>query len=153
MNDYYKIYNYFLTAIKKDNPYGTPPKISGGNTKNIKNALLKFLITLEKITTSSKLKYQDISIFVLTDPKFFFPHKKSNITLDDYGAHLKVSTKGLLYQIFQALDLSRHFNLVIKLYNLLSDLHLYLSMNDIPSVEIYKNKTLKLLKKLKELVI
>ena len=152
MDTYYKIYKDFLTAIERDSPHGISSKIKKGDTKNIKNALLKFFLTLEKTVTLPKLKYSDISPFVLIDPKFLFPHQKVNIVLDNYGAQLEIKTKGLLFQIFKSLDLVEHFNLIKKLYKTLLNLQASLSINNISEIEKYKNQALKLLRRLKELL-
>jgi hypothetical protein len=44
----------------------------------IKKGLLEFLNFLEKIISSPKLKYSDISLFAVLDYKFIFPQESEN---------------------------------------------------------------------------
>jgi hypothetical protein len=120
----------------------------------IKKGLLEFLNFLEKIVSSPKLKYSDISLFVILDNKFIFPQESENFyyTLDEYGPSLQVKTKGLLSELLRSLNLEHCENLILQLQDALSDLYEVLSLNRREETEEKRKKVLELVSKFKNII-
>lgn len=89
-------------------------------------------------------------MFVI-DPKFLFPHKKTNLTLEGIGPTLIVSSKGLLYELLKAIDLEKHAKLIIKLQKAIKDLHSALSQQK-KDLNEYKKNVLKIIRRLKDII-
>jgi hypothetical protein len=83
----------------------------------IKKGLLEFLNFFEKIISSPKLKYSDISLFAVLDYKFIFPQESESFyyALDEYGPTLQIKPKGLLYELVRALNLEHCEYLIFQL--------------------------------------
>ena len=111
----------------------------------IKKSLLEFLNFLEKIINSHNLKYSDISLFVVLDDKFIFPHEGENFyyALDKYGPTLKIKTKGLLSELVRALNLEHCKNLIFQLQDALINLHEALSLNRPDEIDERKKEGIK----------
>jgi hypothetical protein len=120
----------------------------------IKKGLLEFLNFLEKIISSPKLKYSDISLFVVLDDKFIFPHESENFyySLDKYGPTLQIKTKGLLYELVRALNLEQYEYLILQLQDALSNLHEALSLKRTYEIEENRKKVLEVISKFKNII-
>lgn len=125
-NFYSDEFRKLTKARKADSIYGIGKNLIKKEPQYIKKALLNLLVNLEKLVQNPKLKYSDLSLFVV-DPKFLFPHKKTHLTLEGIGPTLIVSSKGLLYELLKAIDLEKHAKLIIKLQKAIKDLHSALS--------------------------
>jgi hypothetical protein len=120
----------------------------------IKKGLLEFLNFLEKIISSSNLKYSDISLFVVLDDKFIFPQESENFyyTLDEYGPTLQIKTKGLLYELVRALNLEHCEYLILQLQDTLSNLHEALSLNRTEEIDEKRKEVLEVISKFKNII-
>jgi len=120
----------------------------------IKKGLLEFLNFLKKIISSSKLKYSDISLFVVLDDKFIFPQESENFyyTLDEYGPTLQIKTKGLLYELIKALNLEHCEYLILQLQDELSNLHEALSLSRTEKIKEKRNKVLEVISEFKNII-
>lgn len=150
-NFYFEEFKKLIKARKEDTIYGITGHLIRRKPKKIRNALLGFLSRLEDLIQLENLKYSDISLFVI-DPNFLFPHRKTGLTLVEGGPTLVISTKGLLYELFQAIDLSKYSNLITRLQNNISELHSIISKNKFEKAEKYKDSTLKIIRKIKKLL-
>ena len=150
MNNYLKAYKILTKAKEKSYKIEDPTLAM----LEIKKRLLEFLNFLEKIIKNQRLKYSDISLFVVVDDKFIFPQESENFyyTLDKYGPTVKIKTEGLLYELMKALDLERYKDLVIKLNDELSELHEALSLNKKEQINERKKKVLKLISELRDVI-
>jgi hypothetical protein len=148
---YLQIYEKLREAREKDTYYGISKNLIKKNTENIRKALLDFLRELENLIKSPNLKYSDISLFYI-DSKFLFPQKNVNLSLEKGGPVLIISTKGLLYELFKAIDLEKHFSLIIKLQKSISNLNETLSEGRKKEAIKYKEKTFKIIKEIKNIL-
>lgn len=149
-NFYSRSFKNLIGARKKDSVYGINPDLVKKEPKHIKKALLNLLVSIEKLIQNPKLKYSDLSLFVI-DPKFLFPHKKTSLTLEGIGPTLTVSSKGLLYELLKAIDLEKHAKLIIKLQKAIKDLHSALSQQK-KDIDEYKKNVLKIIRGLKDII-
>ncbi len=150
-NLYLKTYKNLIRARKQDTMFGIKPNLKKNNLKNIRGSLINFLDSLYNLIKNPKLKYSDICLFVI-DHKFIFPHKNYKMIIDDYGPTLTINTNGLLYEIFKAFDLENNFDYVYKLQDLISDLHFYLSNDNLKGADKIKKELLDLVSKIKKIV-
>jgi hypothetical protein len=120
----------------------------------IKKGLLEFLNFLEKIISSPKLKYSDISLFAVLDDKFIFPQESENFyyTLDEYGPNLQIKTKGLLYELIKAINLEHCEYLILQLQDALSDLQEALSLSRTEKIEEKRKKVLEVISEFKNII-
>jgi hypothetical protein len=120
----------------------------------IQKGLLEFLNFLEKIINSPKLKYSDISLFVVLDDKFIFPKEGETFyyTLNEHGPTLQVKTKGLLSELIRAINLKQYEYLIVKLKEELSNLHEALSLNRTDEIEERRKKVLKVISEFKNII-
>jgi hypothetical protein len=148
---YSKAYKILTEAKKKSLKQHDNAELS---RLEIKKGLLEFLNFLEKIVSSPKLKYSDISLFVILDNKFIFPQESENFyyTLDEYGPSLQVKTKGLLSELLRSLNLEHCENLILQLQDALSDLYEVLSLNRREETEEKRKKVLELVSKFKNII-
>jgi len=153
--------NYYLKAYKiliepRRKFYKSEDKFEPNFDKNviteIKKALLRFLKLLKKLISSSKLKYSDLSPFVVLDKKFLFAKDKIYRTLNNYGPTLEITTKGLLYELMKSLDLEKYNNLILELEEKLSNLHESLSLNRTEGIEKNRKKVLEAISKMEEII-
>jgi len=75
---YQKDYRILIESKKKSLKKNENTELS---RLEIKKGLLEFLNFLEKIISSSKLKYSDISLFAVLDDKFIFPQESEKLLL------------------------------------------------------------------------
>jgi hypothetical protein len=148
---YQKAYKILIEAKKKSLKQHDDAERS---TLEIKKGFLEFLNFLEKIISSPKLKYSDISSFVVLDDKFIFPQESNDFyyTLDEYGATLQIKTKGLLFELIRALNLEQFEYLIGKLEDELSNLHEALSLNRREEIGEKRNKVLEVISEFKNII-
>jgi hypothetical protein len=148
---YLKAYEILTEAKKRSLKQDDNTELS---KLEIKKGLLEFLNFLEKIISSPKLKYSDISLFVVLDDKFIFPHEGENFyySLDKYGSTLQIKTKGLLYELVRALNLEQYEYLIFQLQDALINLHEALSLNRTDEIEERKNKVLKVISEFRNII-
>jgi hypothetical protein len=148
---YLKAYEILTEAKKRSLKQDDNTELS---KLEIKKGLLEFLNFLEKIISSPKLKYSDISLFVVLDDKFIFPHEGENFyySLDKYGPTLQIKTKGLLYELVRALNLEQYEYLIFQLQDALINLHEALSLNRTDEIEERKNKVLKVISEFRNII-
>jgi hypothetical protein len=148
---YLKAYKILTESKKKSLKQHENAKLS---RLEIKKGLLEFLNFLEKIISSSKLKYSDISLFAVLDDKFIFPQESENFyyTLDEYGPTLQIKTKGLLYELIKALNLEHYEYLILQLQDELSNLHEALSLSRTEKIKEKRKKVLEIISEFKNII-
>jgi hypothetical protein len=148
---YQKAYRILIEAKKKSLKQHENDELS---RLEIKKGFLEFLNFFEKIISSPKLKYSDISLFVVLDDKFIFPQESENFyyALDEYGPTLQIKTKGLLVELARALNLEHCENLIFQLQDALSNLHEVLSLNRREEIEEKRKKVLELVSRFKNII-
>jgi hypothetical protein len=149
--EYLKAYEILTEAKKRSLKQHDNTELS---KLEIKKSLLEFLNFLEKIINSPNLKYSDISLFVVLDDKFIFPHEGENFyyALDKYGTTLQIKTKGLLSELVRALNLEHCENLIFQLQDALINLHEALSLNRTDEIEENRKKVLEVISEFKNII-